>query len=48
VAEIKVCLGAVIGHEHFPVFAYSRVKTFNPDGGGSVSNASSVGQAGSR
>src|SRR5262245_13817347 len=25
----------------------SRVRTFNPDGGGSVSNASSVGQAGS-
>jgi hypothetical protein len=48
VAEIKVGLGAVIGHEHFAVFAYSRVRTFNPDGGGSVSNASSVGQAGSR
>ena len=48
VAEIKVGLGAVIGHAHFAVFTYSRVRTFNPDGGGSVSNASSVGQAGSR
>jgi hypothetical protein len=28
--------------------AYSRVRTFNPDGGGSVSSASSVGQGGSR
>ena len=48
VAEIKVGLGAVIGHEHFAIFGYSRVRTFNPDGGGSVSNASSIGQAGSR